>query len=53
MRRLTRNAMNWRVKDCFYSWRLETAAKNVVIMHEEEGEVKKRKKEIKRIQLFL
>jgi hypothetical protein len=24
MRRLTKNAMNWRVKDLFYTWKLET-----------------------------
>lgn len=42
MRRVTRNAMNWRVKDLFYTWKLECEAKKVKQMHEEEGEVKKR-----------
>ena len=37
MRRITRNAMNWRVKDSFFSWKLETEAKRVKQMHEEEG----------------
>lgn len=29
--------MNWRVKDLFYTWKLETEAKRVKQMHEEEG----------------
>jgi hypothetical protein len=33
MRRVTKNAMNWRVKDLFYSWKLESEAKKVKIMH--------------------
>ena len=32
MRRVTKNAMNWRVKDLFYSWKLEAEAKKVKIM---------------------
>ena len=24
LRKITRNAMNWRVKDSFFSWKLET-----------------------------
>ena len=43
LRKLTRNAMNWRVKDLFFTWKQETEAKRVKQMHEEEGEVKKRK----------
>ncbi len=53
MRRLTKNAMNWRIRDLFYTWKLETEAKRVKIMHEEEGEVKKRKIEIQRLKVFL
>lgn len=53
MRRITKNAMNWRVKDLFYSWKLESEAKRVKTMHEEEGEVKKRKIEIQRLKIFL
>lgn len=45
--------MNWRVRDLFYSWKLESEAKKVKIMHEEEGEVKKRKIEIMRLKIFL
>ena len=37
LRRITRNAMNWRVKDSFFSWKLEMEAKRVKQMHEEEG----------------
>lgn len=37
MRRITKNAMNWRVRDLFYAWKLQAEAKNVKIMHEEEG----------------
>lgn len=33
MRRLTKNAMNWRIKDLFYTWKLETEAKKVKTMH--------------------
>ena len=29
--------MNWRVKDSFFSWKLEMEAKRVKQMHEEEG----------------
>jgi hypothetical protein len=53
LKRITKNAMNWRVKDLFYSWKLESEAKKVKIMHEEEGEVKKRKIEIMRLKIFL
>lgn len=53
LRRITKNAMNWRIKDLFYSWKLECEAKRVKIMHEEEGEVKKRKNEIARLKIFL
>jgi hypothetical protein len=53
MRRLTKNAMNWRVRDLFYVWKLETEAKNVKKMHEEEGEVRKRIIEINRLKVFL
>lgn len=53
MRRITKNAMNWRVKDLFFTWKLETEAKKVKQMHEEEGEVKKRKIEINRLKIFL
>ena len=35
MRRVTRNAMNWRVRDLFHSWKLETEAKVIKQMHEE------------------
>ena len=53
LRRISKNAMNWRIKDLFYSWKLECEAKKVKIMHEEEGEVKKRKIEISRLKIFL
>lgn len=53
LKRVTKNAMNWRVRDLFYSWKLESEAKKVKIMHEEEGEVKKRKIEITRLKIFL
>lgn len=33
MRRITKNAMNWRVKDLFFTWKLETEAKRVKQMH--------------------
>ena len=42
MRKVTRHAMNYRVRDNFYAWKLETEAKKVKQHHEEEGEVKKR-----------
>lgn len=53
LRKITKNAMNWRVKDLFFSWKLETEAKRVKQMHEEEGEVKKRTIEINRLKVFL
>lgn len=33
MRKITRNAMNWRVKDLFYTWKLEAEAKRVKQVH--------------------
>jgi hypothetical protein len=42
MRKITRNAMNWKVRDLFYTWKLEAEAKRVKQLHEEEGEVRKR-----------
>ena len=29
MKRITKNAMNWRIKDLFYTWKLECEAKRV------------------------
>lgn len=53
LKKVTRHAMNWRVRDLFYAWKLENEAKRVKQHHEEEGEVKKRKIEISRLKLFL
>ena len=53
MRRLVRRAMNDRVKDLFYAWKLETEARFMVREHVSEGEVKKRQVEIKRLKKYL
>jgi hypothetical protein len=53
MRRLVRRAMNDRVKDLFYAWKLETEARFMVREHISEGEIKKRQVEIKRLKKYL
>ena len=53
LRKVTRHAMNWRVRDIFYAWKLENEGRRVRQHHEEEGEVRKRIIEISRLKLFL
>ena len=52
-KKLTRKAIYGRLEGMFYIWRKEAKAKVVLEYHHEEGEVKKRRFEIQRIEKFL
>jgi hypothetical protein len=53
MRRLTRKAMNKRVEMCFFTWRLEAEARNVIYYHSSEGETRKREREFLRTKKYI
>ena len=52
-KRLTRKAFCNRYEGMFYAWKVESAARGVLKYHHEEGEIKKRKVEIMRLEKFL
>ena len=52
-KRLTRKSFCNRYEGMFYAWKLEAEAKKVLAYHQEEGEVRKRKVEMLRLDKFI